>query len=58
MNMDKEALKKIESLRRERDYYKTLSDLLQERVEDTEEALTAAKGQLQNLLVDRRYEVA
>ena len=58
MNMDKEALEKIEALRAERDHYKSVADTLQATLEETEEALRAAKGQLAILRQDRRYEVA
>ena len=55
MNMDKTALEKIELLREERDHYKSVSDTLQATLEETEEALRAAKGQIQHLLNDRRF---
>jgi hypothetical protein len=54
----KAALEKIESLREERDYYKLQSDVLQERLEDTEAALRKAVGQLSLIRADRRVELA
>lgn len=56
--MDKEALDKIEDLREDRDYWIAMYHIERELREETEEALKAAKGQLQILRVDRRYEVA
>ena len=55
MNLDKEAVAKIKELREERDHYKSVSDTLQATLEETEEALRAAKGQIQQMLAERRY---
>lgn len=52
--MDKIAVEKIEELRAERDYYKSVSDTLQERLEDTESAFRALKGQYALLLRDQK----
>lgn len=54
--MDKIATEKIDELRAERDYYKSVADTLQERLEDTESAFRTLKGQYQLLLQD--YKVA
>ena len=58
MEMDQIALEKIESLREERDYYKSLADLLQEALQERDIELRAARGQLSQLLMDSRVEVA
>ncbi len=57
MTPDQETIDLIASLTAERDFWELQADVLQERLEDTEEALRAAKGQLAALRTDRRYEV-
>ncbi len=55
MNIDTAAQEKIEELRAERDYWMDCSIDLQEDVWALEEALKAAKAQIEGLLMDRRY---
>lgn len=50
MEMDKHAIEKINSLRSERDYYKTVADLLQEALQERDDELRVAKAQIQGLL--------
>ena len=50
--------KKLRKAEADRDYYRVMWDLAEARIEELEEELQAAKGQLQNLIVDRTYEVA
>jgi hypothetical protein len=58
MNTEKAAIARILELEQQLEDAYVKIDLLGEEVQDKEYVIASLKGQLQNLRIDRRYEVA
>jgi hypothetical protein len=57
MKYDKQALNRIQELEQSLEDAHVIIDLQREELWEKEEMIASLKGQLQNLRIDRRYEV-